>query len=174
MDEMEGYKLAAGQSGCRGNYNYGVKIFVKLDRKLSDDEQGLFYEPIDTIVEGLLKESMRIDPETREGVAKERAEILALFRQPIYVEEIPNGYCSRYCCSFKPWFVVTTSRGPIKIGWRKSVMHLEWTETDVKQKADELFPNEGVTTRYDKVIHCWGYGKAKQYIDTILAAPEIG
>src|ERR1019366_8994163 len=106
----------------------------------------------------------------------ERAEILACFPLvPIYVEEIPNGYCNRFCCAFKPWFVVTTPRGRIKIGWRKSVIHLEWTDSDIKGDAKTIFPKEEAwegyeTTQYDKVIHAHGSEAARKYLARLIVA----
>ena len=33
-------------------------------------------------------------------------------------------------------------RGRFKIGWRKSVIHLEWTDSAVKADAKIIFPKE--------------------------------
>ena len=95
----------------------------------------------------------------------------------LYVDEIPNGYCSRGCCAFYPWFIVTTPKGRIKIGWRKSVIHLEWTDSEIKADAETIFPKEEAwpgyeTTQYDKVIHAHGYEPAKDYITRLMAFKE--
>jgi hypothetical protein len=175
LGELEGYKLVAGQSGTGGQYSYGIKIFIKCDHEMSKDERFALYKAQDSIVEAVMKESIRSNPDTHDRAQKERAEIVGLFPSPIYVEEIPNGYCSKSCCSFLPWFVVTTSVGRIKIGWRKSVLHLEWTDSAVAKTAAEIFPNEEAwpgyeTTQYDKVIHAHGYKAAEKYIHRILEA----
>jgi hypothetical protein len=98
--------------------------------------------------------------------ADERAAILGLFPNPIFVEDLPNGYCSRGCCRHRPWFLVTTPIGRIKIGWRKRVISITWDDTD-RPYADQLFPNEDVT-KFNKTIHAWGLEKAKEYLKVLL------
>lgn len=176
MTVAEDYKLV---EGCEisGTFDRGVKIFVKVEHDLTEDERDVLYKSREAILSILEKESLRLDPQTHINAAAERAEIVALFPPPGYVEEIPNGYCSRSCCAFKPWFVVTTSAGRIKIGWRKSVIHLEWTDSDIRKTAEEIFPNEEAwpgyqTTQYDRIIHAHGYEAARKYILRILDAPR--
>jgi hypothetical protein len=60
-----------------------------------------------------------------------------------------------------------TKVGPITIGWRKRVISISWKNTDVKQTANQLFPNKD-TTKEGHLIHAWGYDKAKEYINRLL------
>lgn len=170
---IEGYVLGHGIEINGGEF--GLKMFIRLGRETTENDRRAFYQAQDALTDSLQKETLRLLPETHEQAAVERAEILALFPSPLFAEEIPNGYCSRYCCAFKPWFVVTTAAGRIKIGWRKSVIHLEWTDSIIKGAAKDIFPNEEAwpgyeTTQYDKVIHAHGYDAAKRYIDRLLKA----
>ena len=103
-----------------------------------------------------------------EEAIAERVSLLSVFPQPIFVETIPNGYCSSYCCKYRPWFVVTTVKGRITIGWRKRVIEINWTDSTIDQSASELFPGEDVT-KTEKLIHAWGYEKAKYYIQQLMA-----
>ena len=157
----------------------GVKVLVALDRDLSSAEEDAIGAAIqDIILPAILKETTRLDPDTHKRARMERLEIEGCFERPIFVEEIPNGYCNRYCCSFKPWFIVTTEMGRIKIGWRKSVIHLEWTDSVLKDNAEQVFPKEEAwpgyeTTQYEKIIHCHGYEKAKEYIGRLLTAYRV-
>jgi len=100
-----------------------------------------------------------------------REKILALFPKPIFVEEVPNGYCPNECCKDRPWFLVATHIGHILIGWRKRVISICWDRTTVKHTADEMFPTENVT-KYDRTIHAWGYEKARAYLGILLAREQ--
>lgn len=107
------------------------------------------------------------DPEEVANAASERETLLSCFPEPIFVEPIPNGYCPDWCCSLRPWFLVTTKVGRFKIGWRKSVMHLEWTEVPNTLLSEKLFPDENVT-RFDRVIHAHSLAKAKLYVQRVM------
>jgi hypothetical protein len=88
------------------------------------------------------------------------------------VEEIPNGYCNRYCCAHLPWYIVTTRLGRIKIGWRKSVINIDWAETQGTKTSEELFQSENVT-KDTRGIHAWGYEKARAYVGAIITGVSL-
>jgi len=71
------------------------------------------------------------------------------------------------CCRHIPWFEVTTRVGVFIIGWRKSVISIDWEGTVGTKNAEELFPTEDVT-KNGKSIHAWSYAKAKEYVTTII------
>jgi hypothetical protein len=123
------------------------------------------------IKSAIMETAIESNPEAQQRRKDERAEILALFSSRIFSEEIPNGYCSDYCCKHLPWFVVTTNIGRFKIGWRKRVIHIEWTETHSTKTAQELFPAENVT-KADRTIHAWSIEDAKRYVETILGSSD--
>lgn len=90
---------------------------------------------------------------------EDRKNIIGLFEQPIYVQEIENSYAP----GGRPWFLITTTIGHFKIGWRSRVLHVEWTLTDCKASAVDLFPDENVT-KGNQLIHAWSLEKAREYI----------
>lgn len=141
---------------CNDSINLYSDNIIKVKRKAA--------EMLLTALKTEIKEN---DPKTFLQTAKNK-ELLKIFTQPIYVEEIPNGYCSRYCCKHLPWFIVTTSKGRIKIGWRKRVIQIDWTDSDIIATAEHLFLNEEVT-KGPKYIHAWSIEKAKEYINKLLA-----
>jgi len=116
-----------------------------------------------------MTETMRLDPEVQKSKEEENTKLMACFPliERIFAEEIPNGYCSRWCCSMRPWYRVTTTKGIITLGWRKRVIAISW-ESRVNDTADELFPDQN-TTKFDHSIHAWGYPEAKAYISRLLA-----
>lgn len=109
------------------------------------------------------------DSAAQERRAAERAQLIGLFPTGCFVEEIPNGYCSDWCCKHLPWFVVTTSVGRITIGWRKRVIEIDWESIKAAKTAEELFPKDDVT-KTSRLIHAWSVEDAKRYIDTVIAS----
>jgi len=147
----------------------GIKIMVSVNRELDDADNNLARKVIDQLVEGIWRRTLAQDPKQTEAKLAEQAKLMNCFsNRQIFVEPIPNGYCNRWCCSQKPWYRVTTYKGIITIGWRKSVIHVSW-DPEVADEAEKLFPDQNVT-KYERLIHAWGYDKAKEYINKILEA----
>lgn len=113
------------------------------------------------------------DPQKIESRKNYREFLLGLFPpgQAPYAEEIQNEYCGDPCCWDRPWLVVTGPRGRIKVGPRKRVYNIDWSDSTVGQSARELFPAEDVTMG-DNYIHAWGDADFARYLATILNAPE--
>jgi hypothetical protein len=163
------YKIVSGLE-THGSYGeIGIKILVAVKRPLSDAEKNHIYRCVHGIEQEIIAGTVAANPEAMQAAQDERTALIGLFPEPIYVQAIPNGYCSSGCCRHRPWFVVTTPVGRIKIGHRKRVINIDWSESDVHKSAEQLFPKEDVT-KIDRSIHAWGYEKAKEYIQTILDA----
>lgn len=161
-----------GGNECVGSLGaYGVRIEAASSEKFDPEDsrvQQAVWEAL-KLVEGAVKEAaISVNPKEQDRARQERAQLLILFPQPIYVETIPNGYCNEACCKHLPWFVVTTTRGRIKIGWRKRVINIDWSDSEVRATGEELFAKEQ-TTKGGRHVHAWSYEKAKEYITTILA-----
>jgi hypothetical protein len=90
--------------------------------------------------------------------------------QDIFFKEIPNEYCGSNSgcgiCAEHPWLLVATRVGIFKFGWRKNVLVLDWSRSTVSGQAEDLFKDENVT-KSGRMIHCWGYAKAIEYL-TVL------
>jgi len=149
-----------------GERDFGIEIRVAIDRELTEKDSSEMYSLADQIEQAIMTETMRLDPEEQKIQEEERELLLKCFDDTILTEKIPNGYCSRWCCTMRPWYKVTTRKGRITLGWRKRVIEISW-EPEVGSKADDLFPAEDVT-KSDRLIHAWGYEKAKQYISRLL------
>jgi hypothetical protein len=145
----------------------GVKIYIATGRKPTTQEENLAWKLGDQMFNEIWHTNTLQNPESIANAAKDKEDILKLFEgKSIYVEEIPNGYCSQPCCCNKPWFIITTPIGHIQIGWRKRVINIDWTRTLQKKIGIDLFPKEDVT-KGEHYIHAWGYEKAKEYLDII-------
>jgi len=146
-----------------------LEIMLEVKRELNDNDSNNLRRHVDGIVSSIRAEGLNLDPEVKRKTEEDRTKIIALFSDKIFVEETENEYIANSIyAKHNPWFIVTTSKGRIKIGWRKRVISISWDETTIEGTANELFPNEDVT-KFDKTIHAWGYEKAKEYIDWILA-----
>jgi len=77
-----------------------------------------------------------------------------------HFKAIENEYCKCYRCT--PWYNVETIYGCIKIGWRKRVINIDYS--DLKVSPD--FSKEDVT-KGEGYIHAWGWDKAEEYLRMI-------
>jgi len=87
----------------------------------------------------------------------------------MWYEFIPNEYCSRECCTHRPWFLFHTPVGSIKIGWRKRVISITFME-DFAAFDMAIFDDENVTKYVDqgrRTIHAWGYEKLYDYLNRV-------
>lgn len=173
MNGLE-YKELHSQEGW-GNYGgFGIKILVagtRLPDLDADKIRSAAYRAAELVSSEVQAAAISIDDKAQERTKTERQELLSLFSGAIFVEEIPNGYCSSWCCRHLPWFIVTTTVGRFKLGWRKRVINIDWTETVGTKKANELFSAENVT-KGDKYIHAWSLEDASRYIAAIIESAK--
>jgi len=155
------YKTVASTEYGSG---YGFRIqMMGIDREITEYERDAIYKAQDLIADALLKGNTDANPETHKKAARDKDAILACFGgNALYVDDIPNGYCSRGCCAFYPWFMVTTPVGRIKIGWRKRVINIDWSDTKIRVRGEEI--TEDDVTKGKDYIHAYGYEKAAEYL----------
>jgi hypothetical protein len=192
-NSLEGYSLVRAEEGWGSKGNFGLKIFVKdserdkidipvnrhgkKEKFDTDGDWKVIDDAARILKAGLRAQTERLKPDFEEKKAENKKYYAGLFEKAgitaIYMQELPNGYCpeeGKWCCLTQPWFKVTTPFGHIKIGWRKSVINLDWSESDIKKSGADLFPNEDVTKggQYSddntQFIHCWGPEKAIEYL----------
>lgn len=135
----------------------------------------------ETLKQGILGNTARWSPSFETNIRNARRRYVEIFATagilPVYMQAIPNGYCSEYCCLDSPWFKATTWFGHVTIGWRKSVINIDWEESDVRPSGRELFPDEDVTkgragdgaNNRARFIHAHGATKAAQYLARLQA-----
>lgn len=171
---MEYKQIYAKES--HGQYGgFGIRVLVACDRMPDLDSQDIRYtvqDATDDIESAILTAVVASDPSSKSAAIDEKTSLVGLFDQPIFVEEIPNGYCPKWCCKHLPWFVVTTKVGRITLGWRKRVISIEWEGSLVKHTAEELFPTENVT-KVGQLIHAWNLDDAKRYIATVIESVDM-
>jgi hypothetical protein len=81
------------------------------------------------------------------------------------LESAPNEYWKSD--TSEPWCLCRTVYGNIKLGWRKNVMNIDWSDT--KEDLTNLFEDEKVTKGSDH-IHAWSTEKAEVYLRKIWTA----
>lgn len=163
------YVTLYGEERFGLSYGFGIKIEVaatKIPDLKQEKIQYATYEAARLISSEILAAIKADDPNSPHET-KQNQELISLFPEPIFVEEIPNGYCRDWCCRHLPWFIVTTKVGRFKIGWRKRVISIDWSETRGTATSDLLFDKEDVT-KGDKSIHAWSMDDAHRYILDII------
>ena len=75
-----------------------------------------------------------------------------------------------------PWWLVKTEHGLIKIGHRKRVINIDWSDTDyraeklVDENEKNVWPNsitKDEVTRSETNVHAWSYLKALEYLTSL-------
>lgn len=151
-----------------GKYFVGVEINISAgDRSLSSEEKSELKRHVDEIYNLLLRGCAIADPENVAAGQKETVDLLACFPVQTTHEKIPNGYSSGYYNANRPWLKVATYKGTIIIGWRRRVISIDWSNSNIKEAANDLFPAEDVT-KDNRLIHAWGYDKAKEYLAKLM------
>ena len=85
------------------------------------------------------------------------------YTEDVNLLSIPNEYWKDDC---EPWYLAQVGdRQPIKIGWRKRVINIDWSAS--KKNLGHLFETEDVSKDSD-YIHAWGYEKASEYLVKII------
>lgn len=175
------FRLIHGVEQFGGEDSCGVKIFLQSKELTREQVDELpTYEVSDMILKKLKWILAESNPEVhaaRKRIINEFKEIFEKAgEKAIYTRVIKNEYCSDACCAHKPWLIVTTSIGHIKIGWRKRVINIDWTDTDQKNHGEVLFPDETSTKsrKYDehRLIHAWSYEDAVKYIKVLHTADK--
>lgn len=176
-DFKQAYRAEHHFSGKYGHF--GLQIKIAIPREFCGEDNRIMDQVAEEIQEAIMRTTVARDPEEQRQRDEEQKKFMECFgNRNIFAEAIPNQYCPRWCCSMKPWYKVTTSRGIITVGWRKRVIHLEWEpRVTGGVNADTMFPNEKVygdvdVTRYDCVIHAYGYEKLTEYLNKLLSDPE--
>ena len=159
----------SGQSEC------GTELFLQLGRPITETDERIIDEAMSAMEQDLLAESARVHPDNIAWKERWLREARAMFYSaglaPIHVREIDNKYCGPKCCPHRVWLLVTTRVGVIEVGWRKRVIVIDWSASDVTKTAAELFAGEDVT-KGDRMIHAWSYEKATEYLIKISDSKE--
>jgi hypothetical protein len=179
----QGYSIESGDCG------FGVKVFVrrpleaqKLVEALSPDDQWnssrFLARAGEMVYAGLEAQVAAIDPGVVERRTKLRKQFQEIFEKAgfgrIFLREIPNEYegtqrdGSPLAAGIgSPWYLAVTFLGSIKIGWRRSVISIEWKDTVLGSLNSQEFLPPGDSTRWDTGVHAYGYEQAARYLQAV-------
>jgi len=185
--DIEGYQLASNIEGS----DFSVKIFVKRPQEvmerianLPDTAEGyeltpkelaatMFTKECSEIYSMLHTQAAELDPKTWERADYTKADFKKAFEDAgfdtIFMEEVSNEYwcgIDKAWALSRPWFMVTTPVGHIKVGWRKRVIELNWERTTIEATAEKLFPDHSATTGH-RMVHAYGYERLTAYLKTL-------
>lgn len=168
------YEQAYKSEGFGDPLYIGVDLKVASPVGVTEGVRLAAYKAAALLEDAVTRDFYANDKEAQKRAAEERQLLLACFGPaPIYAEPIPNGYCHRACCEHRPWFKVATPIGYVRIGWRKRVIVVDWSEAPlVLSTAEKLFPGEE-TTKDGRMIHAWSYEKTREYIAALFAEANI-
>lgn len=82
--------------------------------------------------------------------------------------ELPNNYWPDSYVELRknsPWWLVKTTKGMVRIGWRKRVISIHWEDTDIRQVI-----TEDDVTKDETMVHAWSYLKALEYLTKLAVA----
>lgn len=171
---QEEYHLSYSSSLTSGEKQIGAVLYLKCNDKkpedFSDDTKRQIRRLLDQVQNILNTEIIVTDPNFEKEKLCHVQRILDLFpTYCIYAEQIPNEYGHPYDAYYlkSPWLIVTTKIGRIKIGRRKRVWSIDYTDSQCTVPAINLFPDEDVT-RHNFTIHAWTDEKAKEYLTKII------
>ena len=145
-----------------------LSLDLDIYRDLTDADERLISKHVDALRVGLIEESYRSNFSLQQSLRDEEYKLESLFGdRKIFIEKVENEYTQGHPSSAS-WLVVTTNKGRIKVGWRKHVISIDWSDSVIKGSGYDLFPDEDVI-RWAVGIHAWGYEKAQEYINKLLA-----
>lgn len=81
---------------------------------------------------------------------------------------LENGYWPDSYIALRianPWWLVKTEIGLIAIGWRKRVLSIDWSETNVR-----AIVTEDDATKGDDRVHAYSTAKALEYLSALRKA----
>ncbi len=164
------YKEVVKIEGYTDSQRFGIRVDLLCDRDITVEESRHIEKACSDFLDLLRRNTELMDPKEIVNRLKERNQLLNCFgSELIYVEDIPNEYSP---FNVNPWFIVSTRKGRIKIGWRKRVINIDWSESDIRHLGRDIFKGENVTGAHyyemTEYIHADGYEKATEYINKLL------
>lgn len=162
------YEQLYKSEGLGGRFDFGIELNVAGPHIGSTEVKRAARQAAELIEQAVTREFYANDKDAQESARLEKLELLNCFPlKPIFAKSISNEYCSRACCEHRPWFLVTSTIGEIKVGQRKRVIVIDWSNSIVTTTAEDLFPGEDVT-KIASSIHAWSYDKARIYIEKLF------
>lgn len=158
------------QIQSHGSKYFGLKITVDQDRKLDQEDYDACRQHIAAIETLLQARTMKLDPEEQARAATERERLVGCFPSSVFVAPVRNQYHGDTPYGqMHPWLEITTKRGIFLVGWRKRVINIDWSKTDIQSTGRELFPERQMTIG-DTFLHASDYDDLKACVEKLMGA----
>ncbi len=159
-------------SRCCGGGYLSMGIGLSCSIPLTDVEKSIAFNVLHKLWDDIETERVKNDPTLKQGADEMVNALTKCFvdagQSPVFVERIKNEYSNGSWCIHRPWLIVTTSKGRVKIGWRKRVIEIDWSDSLIDIDGDHIFVHEKVTTG-PHMVHAWGYKNATEYLRVIFS-----
>jgi hypothetical protein len=172
LERLKDFDLTGGIE-AHGRFSTSLMVLTKLSPAIPHEEMNFIRDHVEQIVNKLTEMQSKKDPQLQLDAATERATLLGFFHgKAIRAQETTNPYHARSPFGWMhPHFLVTTEIGVISIHRRKRVYSIDYSNTDVKEDSQTLFPDEDVT-KEGKLIHAWTTEKAQAYINKLFEVAQ--
>jgi hypothetical protein len=92
--------------------------------------------------------------------------IHSVWRLPNYYFENCEDEVGKHIAKTSPHWLVKTDKGLIRLGWRKRVLEIDWTDTKI-----EKIVTEDEVTKNEHLVHAYTIPDAVKYLQSL--AEEI-
>lgn len=159
---LESMKIALEATGRVQNENY------TLSRAATRELDSL----LDQAKEIILRDIALQDSKTKETMQKSKECLLACFPTYFHFGQVDNEYRLKgsYLAACNPWLRVLCPIGYVTIGWRTSVIHIDFKETVFTQ-----FEIANIFSKYyascasiSPVVHAANYEEAREYLQQLF------
>lgn len=174
MYDEKDWRTVRSEQGAGEKYSFGIRLQVAgviSKDEYTNEERTAMMVAVDKVKEELLAAAVAADPKEQQSAREERQSLLECFHPSVrlFDEPVPNGYTNDWYNRHRFWYIVTTYVGRIRIGWRKRVIHIDWSDSAIKHVDGRTLFTDFLNNTVDSTfIHAWSYEEATKIISRLM------